>query len=161
MYKTYQSPIGPLVLGAHDGKLVLSHWADDETKITNETVSADDMIVLDAACQQLDEYFAGSRKTFDIPMMMEGTPFQLEAWHALQTIPYGETASYAEEAAWTTHPTAVRAVANANHANPLAVFVPCHRVIQSDGKLGGYGGGIDRKEYLIKLERENRPNDLP
>jgi methylated-DNA-[protein]-cysteine S-methyltransferase len=83
---------------------------------------------------------------------MEGTPFQQKAWKAMQTIPYGQTISYAEEARRAGHPTALRAIGNANHRNPIAVIVPCHRVVASHGKIGGYGGGLDRKRFLLNLE---------
>ncbi len=102
--------------------------------------------------RQLEEYFAGTRKQFDIPLALRGTPFQLEVWHALQQIPYGETRTYAGIAHAIGRPTATRAVGAANGANPIPIIVPCHRVIGSNGSLTGFGGGIDVKRRLLDLE---------
>ncbi len=103
--------------------------------------------------EQLDEYFKGLRMRFDIPLDMScGTAFQQEVWTGLQHIPYGKTVSYRELADSIGHPRAARAVGNANHHNPLSIIVPCHRVITSAGKLGGYGGGFWRKQALLNLE---------
>jgi methylated-DNA-[protein]-cysteine S-methyltransferase len=101
---------------------------------------------------QLREYFAGARKTFDVELAPKGTPFQLDVWKALCEIPYGDTISYAELARRIGRPAAVRAVGAANGANPIPVIVPCHRVIGSNGTLTGYGGGIERKQFLLTLE---------
>ncbi len=103
--------------------------------------------------RQLEEYFAGDRTTFDIPLAAEGAPFEREVWHALEEIPYGETVSYGEIARRVGQPTAARAVGTANGRNPIAVIVPCHRVIGADGSLTGYGGGLERKRLLLELER--------
>ena len=102
--------------------------------------------------RQLEEYFAGIRKEFDIPLSMKGTEFQMEDWKALCTIPYGETRTYGQIAAQIGRPKASRAVGMANHNNPISVIVPCHRVIGAGGKLVGYGGGLDVKEALLTLE---------
>ena len=102
--------------------------------------------------KQLEEYFAGERKTFDVPLDLWGTPFQQEVWKALLQIPYGETRSYQDIAQSVGNPKAVRAVGGANGRNPVPVIVPCHRVIRSDGNLGGYGGGLDIKRDLLDLE---------
>ena len=102
--------------------------------------------------QQLKEYFAKERKEFSLPIQFVGTPFQEDVWKVLQTIPYGKTISYKEEAVAICNPKAARAVANANGKNRLSIIVPCHRVIGNDGGLGGYTGGITRKAYLLKLE---------
>jgi methylated-DNA-[protein]-cysteine S-methyltransferase len=101
---------------------------------------------------QLRSYFAGERTTFDLPLAPRGTPFQLRVWEALREIPYGETATYGELAAAVGKPSAVRAVGAANGSNPIAVIVPCHRVIGADGTLTGYGGGLERKRILLDLE---------
>jgi methylated-DNA-[protein]-cysteine S-methyltransferase len=101
---------------------------------------------------QLAEYFSGTRKTFDFPLAPKGTPFQLAVWHALLEIPYGDTISYAELARRIGKPSAVRAVGAANGANPIPVIIPCHRVIGSNGTLTGYGGGIERKQWLLAHE---------
>ena len=104
------------------------------------------------AKKQLDEYFAGRRTRFDLPLAPCGTPFQLRAWRALQEIPYGVTCSYGEQARAMGQPRAVRAVGAANGHNPIPIVVPCHRVIGGDGRLTGYAGGLDIKKFLIELE---------
>jgi O-6-methylguanine DNA methyltransferase len=101
---------------------------------------------------QLQEYFRGERKQFQMTLDLRGTPFQQRVWKALREIPYGETRSYGEIAVAVGNPHAVRAVGQANGKNPIPIIVPCHRVIQSDGKLGGFGGGLDLKEILLALE---------
>jgi len=103
--------------------------------------------------RQLEEYFAGKRTTFDVSLAPEGAPFEREVWRALEEIPYGETVSYGEIARRVGQPTAARAVGTANGHNPIAVIVPCHRVIGADGSLTGYGGGLERKRLLLELER--------
>lgn len=105
------------------------------------------------AARQLKEYFAGARRSFDLALVpRRGTPFQRQVWFTLAEIPYGETISYAELAAWVGRPTAFRAVGQANGANPLAIVLPCHRVIATGGGLGGYGGGLATKTQLLALE---------
>ena len=106
-----------------------------------------------AVAAQLEEYFAGSRDTFEVPLELHGTPFELRVWNALQEIPYGETMGYGELASRIGQPTAARAVGLANGRNPIGVIVPCHRVIGANGSLTGYGGGIERKRILLELER--------
>ena len=108
--------------------------------------------VIDKAIKQLDEFFAGQRKIFDIPLLFVGTDFQKTVWNELQKIPFGKTVSYGEMARRIGMPKAVRAVANANGANSMSIFAPCHRVIGSDHSLTGYGGGLDAKRTLLKLE---------
>ncbi len=103
--------------------------------------------------EQINEYFNKERTTFDVPLQLVGTPFQMSVWKELLTIPYGTTLSYKEQAEHINKPTAYRAVANANGQNMLMILVPCHRVIGSDGKLNGYAGGIEKKEYLHHLEK--------
>lgn len=105
--------------------------------------------------QQLNEYFAGTRTQFSIPLAMSGTPFQQSVWHTLQAIPHGTTWSYAKLACAIGRPKAFRAVANANGANRFAIIIPCHRVINSDGKLGGYAAGVARKKWLLSHEENN------
>ncbi|MCY1435576.1 Methylated-DNA--protein-cysteine methyltransferase [compost metagenome] len=107
---------------------------------------------LDEVVRQLDEYFAGKRQTFDLPLAPRGTQFQREVWQALLEIPFGRTTCYAELAERIGRPKAMRAVGAANGANPIAVIIPCHRVIGRDGSLTGYGGGLERKELLLRLE---------
>ena len=103
--------------------------------------------------RELDEYFGGKRKKFDVPMQIVGTPFQMKAWKELLNIPYGKTLSYKEQAAAVGEEKSYRAVANADGQNMMMILVPCHRVIGSDGKLNGYAGGLDKKEYLLELEK--------
>lgn len=109
---------------------------------------------IDCLRQEIGEYFAGTRTTFGVPLCPVGTPFQLQVWSTLRTIPYGQTWSYAREAAAMGRPTAVRAVANANGRNRMPILIPCHRVIGSDGSLAGYSAGIQRKAALLALERK-------
>ena len=104
---------------------------------------------------QLQEYFAGTRKQFDLPLVLISTPFQRKVWEYIQHIPYGETQTYNEVAQGISHTEAQRAVGNALHANPIPIIVPCHRVIRSDGGLGGFGLGIDVKQKLLNLERQH------
>ena len=105
------------------------------------------------AIAELREYSHGRRKRFTVPLDLEGTPFQLKVWTALQSIPYGETRSYRQIACQVGNPLASRAVGMANHWNPVAIIVPCHRVISSDGSLGGYGGGLEKKVQMLRLEK--------
>ena len=155
---TFETPCGLLLLGAEDGKLCLCTWLNEakkeqlETTQEDKSVDAKNLAVLSEACRQLGEYFNGKRRDFQLPLLMRGTAFQQDAWRAMQTIRYGETISYAEEARRAGHPTALRAIGNANHQNPLAIIVPCHRVVASNGGLGGYGGGLWRKRFLLQLE---------
>ena len=105
--------------------------------------------------KQLEEYFAGKRKTFDLPLVPKGTEFQQKVWKALQEIPYGETRTYGEIAAAIGNPKAARAVGMANNKNPIGIIIPCHRVVGANGKLVGYAGGMEKKEFLLELERNN------
>jgi methylated-DNA-[protein]-cysteine S-methyltransferase len=141
------SPVGPwAVEGDADGitKIYLPY---EHARATSGPVPK----VVARAARQLAEYFAGSRKRFDVPLHDAGTSFQQDVWHALTDIPYGQVRSYGEIAASVGRPQAYRAVGNANGKNPWPVVVPCHRVVASDG-LGGYGGGLDVKRYLLALE---------
>jgi methylated-DNA-[protein]-cysteine S-methyltransferase len=105
------------------------------------------------AARQFGEYFKGKRKSFNLPLTMQGTDFQMKVWNALKKIPYGKTISYGELAAMIGNPKACRAVGMANHNNPIAIIVPCHRVIGHDGSLTGYGGGLELKQQLLELEK--------
>jgi methylated-DNA-[protein]-cysteine S-methyltransferase len=157
------SPIGELVLEGDEHALtnvVLPGSARAIGRATTGSVArgsaeqdpaAAPRALADAA-RQLDEYFAGERTAFDLPLRVAGTPFQREVWAKLCEIPYGETISYAELAASVARPHAFRAVGSANGANPIAIAVPCHRVITSGGGLGGYAGGLDAKRTLLALE---------
>lgn len=109
--------------------------------------------LLAEAARQLTAYFDGTLTAFDLPIRLEGTSFRMKCWRALQTIPYGETISYGEQAKRIGNPKAVRAVGGANHHNPVSIVVPCHRVIGADGSLTGYGGGMDKKQWLLEHEK--------
>ena len=113
-------------------------------------------IYLGEACRQLREYFSKKRRSFDVPLDLRGSEFQLRVWNELQGIPYGETRSYKDIAEAIGHPKAFRAVGMANHANPICIAVPCHRVIGAGGSLVGYGGGLDMKTALLALEKAHR-----
>lgn len=109
--------------------------------------------VVRAAARELDEYFAGRRRSFDVPLLFAGSDFQEKVWRGLADVPYGETVTYGELAQMLDVPKSVRAVANANGANAISIFAPCHRVIGQDGTLTGYGGGLAAKKFLLELER--------
>lgn len=159
--KRYSSPCGGLILGSYQNKLCLCDWviekhrnrADNRLRnFLKAELTTGTSKVIETAILQLDEFFTGMRMTFSVPLLFVGTDFQKEVWNALLRIPYGKTLSYGELARLMGRPTSVRAVANANGANMISIFAPCHRVIGSDGTLTGYGGGLDAKRYLIKLE---------
>jgi methylated-DNA-[protein]-cysteine S-methyltransferase len=149
------SPIGPLTLVAEHGKLT-GLYMDTQGRqpaagvVGHPGVPADEPFM--SAARQLAEYFAGRLTVFDLPLAPAGTQFQRRVWAALQTIPYGQTWSYGQLAREVGNASASRAVGLANGRNPIAVVIPCHRVIGSDGSLTGYGGGLDRKRYLLGLE---------
>jgi methylated-DNA-[protein]-cysteine S-methyltransferase len=152
------SPVGTLKLVASDSALVAVVWRDHGAGQVpvHEAVEAQSHVMLQCAARQLEEYFAGSRRAFDLPLEFRGTEFQCRAWRALQTIPYGETRSYADMARQIGQPTAVRAVGAADGRNPLSIIVPCHRVIGASGALTGFGGGLDAKAKLLALEAPQR-----
>jgi methylated-DNA-[protein]-cysteine S-methyltransferase len=150
---TLDSPIGELTL-VSDGEALTGLYMDAQRHRPElPAANCSDDAVLVAARRQLGEYFAGQRREFDLPLRLAGTPFQREVWDALRDIPYGETAGYGELAQRLGRPGTARAVGMANGRNPIAIVVPCHRVIGSAGALTGYGGGLDRKRYLLELER--------
>ena len=151
-YTIMESPIGQLILGGSAESLQLLEFFDarDRYEIGDDWI--EDATPFGDAIRQLNEYFAGERTAFDLPLDPQGTPFQCSVWRALRTIPYGETRSYGEIANSIGNPKAVRAVGAANGRNPIAIVVPCHRVIGSDGTLTGFGGGLPRKQYLLNLE---------
>ena len=153
-YWRVPSPAGRLLIGVSDSALVLLEfdrglpemiagraiaWRESEDRTRNVR-------------QQLEEYFAGKRRDFDLQLDLRGTEFRKRCWQELLRIPYGETRSYAQIARAVGNPTGFRAVGQANHYNPIAIIVPCHRVLQSDMTLGGYGGGLNVKALLLKLE---------
>lgn len=145
-----QSPAGTLLLGATERGLCTLLFVEGRHPIRLE--GTDNPELLAPYVHQLTEYFAATRKTFDLPLDMRGTEFQLRCWNALRTIPYGETRTYAELSRMVGCRNGFRAVGAANGANPVSIIVPCHRVIASDGTLGGYGGGLATKELLLRLE---------
>jgi len=147
------SPIGPLLLVARDGKLSGLYLGSHDKCPEPDPEWVEDPAPFAAVAAQLEEYFAGTRTDFDVDLDLEGTPFQKEVWQALQDIPHGETISYGELARRIDRPSAVRAVGAANGRNPVSIIVPCHRVIGSDGKLVGYGWGVERKVWLLDHER--------
>jgi methylated-DNA-[protein]-cysteine S-methyltransferase len=150
LYSTLSTPIGELVLTADPDGALTGLYLPNRPPDTTGWVRDD--ALLEPARRQLSEYFAGERTEFDLPLRPAGAAFQLEVWEALLKIPYGETASYGEIAREIGHPTAFRAVGAANGQNPIAIIVPCHRVIGSNGSLTGYGGGLPTKRALLDLE---------
>ncbi len=163
--QVYNSPVGELILGAFEDRLVLCDWRyrrmrkaidkrlrqalDAEYEVVKEHT------VINQTIHQLEEYFQQSRQYFDLPMTWVGSDFQKDVWKALTQIGYGQTTSYRELARSINHENAIRAVASANGANALSIIVPCHRVIGSDGSLTGYAGGLTVKKRLLRLENSN------
>ena len=160
----YESPAGTLLIGAFENRLCLCDWAERKSRESidrricqglNGRFVTQACSTTEEAIRQLDEYFEGRRQAFDIPLLMIGTAFQKLVWEGLKGIGYGTTCSYGELASLLGRPSAVRAVANANGANALSIFIPCHRVIGTDGTLTGYAGGLDAKRFLLGLEKRN------
>lgn len=159
----YKSPCGEIILASAGGALCLCDWnempcADRNLRRLRRCLGADffekPTPVLQQAMEQLDEYFAGNRTSFSVPLLTVGTPFQKSVWQALLEIPYGETRSYMDIARRVGNPRGVRAVAQAVGANGISIFIPCHRVVGSDGSLTGFAGGLEAKKIL--LDTENR-----
>jgi methylated-DNA-[protein]-cysteine S-methyltransferase len=156
MYYCYlDTPIGELLLAGDDDALCLVGFPEGSMRRDPEPDWIYNEKPFAVARQQLTEYFAGERREFDLPLKLDGTEFQMSVLRALQQIPYGETTSYAEIAERVGRPKAVRAVGAANGRNPIPIIVPCHRVIGSHGDLTGFGGGLDTKEALLRLEAEH------
>jgi methylated-DNA-[protein]-cysteine S-methyltransferase len=153
-YSVYPSPIGDLLLTS-DGDaltgLYMCRHRGNPAQGPDASWQRDDS-AFQAVREQLAAYFGGRLREFELPLRMAGTPFQHLVWQGLRAIPYGETVSYAELARTIGRPGASRAVGSANGRNPISIVVPCHRVIAADGTLGGYGGGLDRKEWLLQHE---------
>ena len=145
---TTQSPVGALTITADDESIIALRFGDGGTTAPNG-------VILNAL-RQLEEYFSGSRKSFDLPTNPHGTPFQRSVWAALCDIPYGKTRTYGEIAANIGNEKASRAVGMANNRNPIAIIIPCHRVIGANGKLVGYAGGLEVKRFLLELENKNK-----
>lgn len=148
------SPIGRLTLVASARGLMAIYMEEHTKPAGDRSEWSKDLTypTLIETEKQLTAYFARARREFDLPLDLIGTPFQIAAWHALLEIPYGETRSYAQQAALCGKPSAVRAIGTANARNPISIIVPCHRVIGKDGSLTGYGGGLERKRFLLELE---------
>lgn len=162
----YKSPIGTLCIEEEEGFIVGLYFVKEATNNkTDENEAADNegkekaavkIEVLREAKRQLEEYFAGERTEFDLPIKLKGTDFQVRVWEELRAIPYGEARSYGEVAKRIGNPKAARAVGNANNKNHILILVPCHRVIGTDGSLVGFGAGLDVKKYLLELEGKKK-----
>ena len=162
--RLYHAPCGDLWLGSLDSQLCLCNWTVEKhpgrvdarlrSLLCADYEEGGSEVTWEAA-RQLDGYFRGERREFDVPLLFAGSDFQMKVWRELLKVPYGETVSYGEMARRLGMPKAVRAVANANGANALSIFAPCHRVIGGDGSLTGYGGGIGTKRFLLELEKNN------
>jgi len=162
--KRINTPIGEMLAIATDEAICMLDFVDSKNWLKDQeilvkhyeaTQVAEDSLLLSELEKQLREYFAKERKEFSLPLALVGTSFQEEVWKVLQTIPYGEVRSYKEQATAVGNPKGVRAVANANGKNRISIVIPCHRVIGSDGTLTGYASGIERKQFLLDLERSN------
>jgi AraC family transcriptional regulator of adaptative response/methylated-DNA-[protein]-cysteine methyltransferase len=156
------TPLGPMIAAVSDHALVLCEFADRPMLPTQlqriESLSGGSVVsgeheILARTQRELDEYFAGERESFTVPLVLDGSPFQMSVWRELQRIPFGTTTSYDSIAIRLDRPGAARAVGRANGDNRIAIIVPCHRVINADGSLSGYGGGKHRKRWLLKHER--------
>jgi AraC family transcriptional regulator of adaptative response/methylated-DNA-[protein]-cysteine methyltransferase len=159
-----ESPLGELLAGATDEGICLLEFNDrkraqreskDLVRLLNQSLLEGDNEHLIELRKQLTEYFEGSRREFTLPLVTPGTSFQQEVWNELLHIPFGKTRSYQEQANALNKPDAVRAVANANGMNRISIIIPCHRVIGSDGRLTGYGGGLGRKKWLLDHEKRH------
>ena len=159
-YTATDAPVGRLFVGATSKGIAFIGWEEDGLKSIAKTMKLNAVEattpLLDQCVKQLGEYFNGTRHEFSLPLHITGTDFQMKAWEELQGIPYGETISYGEQAARLGNPKSSRAVAQANHRNPICIVIPCHRVINSDGTLGGYAPGTDKKQALLDLEKEHK-----
>jgi methylated-DNA-[protein]-cysteine S-methyltransferase len=153
-FRVVDSPVGRLRLVANEDSLIAVSWEEKSAlrDPPHDEAEHERHPVLEETARQLDEYFAGKRKVFELKLHFEGTDFQRNVWNALLTIPFGETRSYGRIAVQMGHPLAVRAVGAANGQNPIPIIAPCHRVVGSTGKLVGFGGGLPRKVHLLTLE---------
>ena len=146
------TPVGKLCIGEREGAITRVTWQ----QLPKEWVLEETELIKKCK-QELDEFFEGKRKTFDLPLAPAGTAFQKRVWDALREIPYGETKTYKDIAIAVDSPKGFRAVGMANNTNPIAIIVPCHRVIGSNGKLVGYAAGMETKTFLLALEQQERP----
>lgn len=159
VYMYMDSPVGALKLVAHDQALVAVMWDNEDHKRVRlaDLIESPQHPMLHKVKQQLEQYFAGQRQQFDLPLDFQGTDFQQQVWQALLSIPYGETRSYKDIALLIGNAKAVRAVGAANGKNPISIIAPCHRVIGSGGALVGFAGGLDKKQILLSLEQSQIP----
>ncbi len=148
----HESPLGRIVIAASESAITHLYFTNERNFPGAEMRET---ALLNKAAVQLEQYFAGERHSFTLPLAPEGTAFQQKVWAALQEIPYGQTRSYGQIALAVGNGKAARAVGGANNKNPISIIIPCHRVIGSDGKLVGYGGGLDKKASLLALERQH------
>jgi len=166
-----ETPLGDMIAGATDEGICLLEFNDRKTlpeeyndlkKLLNTSIEDGETKHLKTLRKQLKEYFDGRRKEFTLPLVTPGSAFQQEVWKELQNIPFGTTRSYHEQSVSLGNPASIRAVANANGMNRIAILIPCHRVIGSDGRLVGYGGGLRRKKWLLDHEKKfsGQPVDL-
>lgn len=153
-YTTFESPVGQLLLAGDSRALRSVSFESSKRAATPRPDWKQSKSEFTQVIRQLEAYFRGELKEFDLPLEMDGTDFQLRVWNALRAIPYGETISYAQLAEKIGNPKAVRAVGLANGSNPIPIIVPCHRVIGSDGSLTGFGGGLSTKQKLLDLENK-------
>jgi O-6-methylguanine DNA methyltransferase len=154
-YSKIQSPVGPLFVAVSERGVVALEFDPGDLPRSNSVRWVESEEKTRPFIRELEEYFAGGRREFSLPLDLRGTDFQKRCWRALLDIPYGETRTYADVAKAVGCERGFRAVGGANHRNPVAIVVPCHRVIASDGTLGGYGGGLHIKQKLLDLEAEN------
>ncbi len=145
---TYPSPIGTLEIIASNGAITEIRFTENQTEHINNATG-----ILKEACKQLEEYFQHKRKDFSLPLAPSGTDFQKKVWNILKEIPYGQVVSYKEISRRLGNEKQIRAAANANGRNPILIFIPCHRVIGSNGTLTGYSGGLDKKKKLLEIEQ--------
>lgn len=158
-----ETPLGPMIAGAteegicllefHDRRMLPTEYKDLQ-RLLKTTIEEGDNKYIELLRRQLNEYFEGSRKEFTVPLHTPGSAFQLSVWKELQNIPFGTTRSYLDQAIALKSPDSIRAVANANGMNRVSIVIPCHRVIGSDGRLVGYGGGLKRKKWLLDHEKK-------
>ncbi len=155
-YRIIESPVGPLTLAGNDKALTNLHMQNQSHPPKGRDAWVLDEQAFPEVLDQIDAYFAGELTEFDVTLSLEGTPFQRQVWSTLRGIPFGETVSYGEVAARIGRPAASRAVGLANGRNPVAIIVPCHRVVGSTGTLTGYAAGLARKQKLLDLEQSHR-----
>lgn len=161
LFATYPSPAGPLLIAVHNASVVYCNWLSANCtpklsrilKTAGKSSSPGDRDLIIEARKQINEYFSGRRIKFNLPLQLNGTPFQVKIWQALEQIPFADTISYKQLAENCGLPSASRAVARACGANPLAIILPCHRVVASNGQHGGYTGGLEKKIYLLNHEK--------